>query len=113
MDTLLKAADRIFENPRQELLLLYNWLMRMPMQPAEWLSGHTKQRQTYLNKLIFVQNSDPHTIKVWLWLLLYKGPQCKHCFDRNEGIKNVVNVEVWVILTMTIVHLVPSVGEDS
>ena len=70
------------------------------------LSGHTKHRQTHLDTFIFVQKSDPQTIRVWLWLLPYKGPLCKRCFHRNEGIQDVLNVEVWVILKI----IVPGTG---
>jgi hypothetical protein len=76
--------------------------MRMPLQPAMWPCGHTKQRQTYLDKLVFVEKLNPHEIRASLWILPYKGPLFKQCFSRKEGIKGVVNVEVWVFLKMIV-----------
>ena len=72
------------------------------MQLASQPFGHTKHRQTYLDIFVFVQKLGPHTIRVWLWLLPYKGPLFKQCFHINEVIKDVLNVEVWVILKMII-----------
>ena len=87
---------------RQEFLLLHTWLIRMLMKSVMLPSSHTKQKQTYLDTFVFVQKLNPHTIRVWLWLLPYKGPLCKQCLHRDEGIKDVLNVEVWVTLEMII-----------
>jgi hypothetical protein len=40
---------------------------------------------------------DPHKIRVWLWLLPYKGPLCKQHFHRNKVMKYFFLNEVWVI----------------
>ena len=50
----------------------------------------------------FVQKSGQHIIRVWLLVLLCKGPPYKQCSRGNEGMMHVLRVEVWVILKLIV-----------
>jgi hypothetical protein len=85
---LLKAASRILDTLKQEFLLLHNCLNKNANLP----SGYMKQRQDYLNTLIFVQKLNPHRIRVWLWPLPHRGLQYKQRFHSTEVVKNVLSM---------------------
>ena len=53
---------------------------------------------------IFVQGLGHHIIRVWLSVLLSKGPPYKQCSRGNEGIMHVLNVEVWIILKVIVLR---------
>jgi hypothetical protein len=101
VDRLLKAASRIFGDPQAGIPFVTQ-LAYKNANAACCTAIDTKHRQTYQDIFVFVQKLDPHTIRVWLWLLPYKGPLCKQCFHRNDGIKDVLNVEVWVVLKIIV-----------
>ena len=58
----------------------------------------------------FVQKSGQHIIRVWLLVLLCKGPPYKQCSRGNEGMMHVLRVEVWVILKLIVLNVLLAPG---
>ena len=61
-----------------------------------------------------MQKSGRHIIRVWLSVLLRKGPPYEQCSRGNKGIMHVLSVEVWVILKVIVLRIeVPRVGKQA
>ena len=89
VDRALKATGRIFGDPQAEVPFVTQLAYENANAARHAAILPYKTKTDYLDTFIFVQKLDPHTIRVWLWLLPYKGPLCKQCFHRDKGIKDV------------------------
>jgi hypothetical protein len=90
VNRLQKTASKIFGDPQAGFSFVTQ--LSYEITNAVCCGYLAIQRQTYLDIFVFVQKLDPHTIRVWLWLLPCRELQYMQCFHSAEAIRNVLSV---------------------